>query len=534
MSGKYSQVQTFIPRGLTAYPSAVEASILPGLPSFSLSGLSKGKAHDIESRIRAAICNSGLDWPRGRIITSIAPAWLDKSGSLFDLPLALAVIQASEQAGDMSAGQKFAVIGELGLQGQIRKVPGIISCLELASQTDSVLLLPEDNLPEAHIFPDLGYCQVKDLTEVLNYYRGVKPIVHRPSMVSLPPDTQISAHNISLDSLKSFAAFRGQATALRGFTLALAGWHHLIALGTPGSGKSMLLSLAANLLPPMEVEEKFELQKLYALAEDADSDFLQENRRPFLAPHSSVTRIALVGGGNPVRPGLFSLAHNGILFLDELTEYPSSKSEALREALTKRELYLARADERVKLPADFLLLAAANPCSCGLALEAGQRCSCSPRAVRKHLNKISGPLWDRFQILLPFRRESLFSWEQSDPDLSEARKNFQELREKIAGSWQVQKQRYVALHPEMDPSCYLNGKNPWLEASADYGFSQELARKAGLLADQSQASLRQYHQLLQLARTIADWEGREEVLPQDLEEAYSYRVSPMDYLGFNG
>ncbi|MDO5015835.1 MAG: ATP-binding protein [Eubacteriales bacterium] len=533
MSGKYSQVQTFIPRGLTAYPSVVEASILPGLPSFSLSGLSKGKAHDIESRIRAAICNSGLDWPRGRIITSIAPAWLDKSGSLFDLPLALAVIQASEQAGDLSAGRKFAVIGELGLQGQIRKVPGIVSCLEIAAKSDSFLLLPEDNLPEAHIFPDLGYRQVRDLAEALDYYRGVKPLKPRSVVTSSPEDSQTATSDLSLDTIKSFAAFRGQSTALRGLTLGLAGWHHLIALGTPGSGKSMLLSLAPYLLPSLEAEEKFELQKLYALAEDVDSDFLNCNRRPFLAPHSSVTKIALIGGGNPVQPGLFSLAHKGLLFLDELTEYPSTKTEALREALSKRELYLARADERVELPADFLLLAAANPCSCGLALEAGGKCSCSPRAVTKHLNKISGPLWDRFQLLLTFRRESIFSWEQTDPDLGEARKRFLELRAQITNSWQRQKQRFELLHPDLDKSCYLNGKNPWLEASKDYGFSQKLASKAGVLADQSRASLRQYRQLLQVARTIADWEGREEVLIEDLEEAYSYRVRPTEYLGFN-
>lgn len=514
----YSKINTYIPRGMTALSSIVEASVLPGLPSFSISGMSRSRTREIESRLRAAINHSGLTWPRGRIITAIAPAWLEKSGSLYDLPLALAILKASGQITDLPLAERLSVLGELGLNAAIRGIPQIYSCLELAAQNpDHSLLLPRDNLKEAALFPELSYAPVNDLSEVLDYFQGLRKIDRvKRKLPTIHPETGA----VDPEILLNFRAFRGQVAARRALLISLAGWHPLMLLGAPGTGKTMLLHLARGLLPPLASTEISSLKKIHSLSDHYDKAVLEDGQRPFLDPHYSVSKAALVGGGKPIKPGLFSLAHAGILCLDELTEYTNGKTELLREALSSGKILLARAQEKIVLPCNFLFLSAANPCPCGYCLEGRESCRCSDRMIKKYLARISGAIWDRFHLLGLTYRENFTELE----DQTEA--DFYTTREQIRCAWQRQAARSgLSDH-------YLNGQNPHFQADAVTGFSPAMKQKIYTWANDWQLSYRQLNQTLRVSRTIADLANHDAVRLEDVEEALYFRVDPFREISF--
>ena len=518
----YSQIKTYIPQGFEAIPAIVEASILPGLPSFALSGLSSGKSREVESRLRAALLSAGLKWPKGRIICGISPAWLPKTGSLYDLGLALALIEASDQLGPFQLKDKYCVMGELGLDGTLRPVPSIFPNLEAAAQAGELVFLPQANAEEAELVDGLNYLPLQRLVQVLDYLRGGRSLnCKQSSWRDLPPPP------IRESDLLAFSAYQGQPQARRGLMLALAGLHPLILLGAPGCGKTMLLSMSASLLPGLEKEELQLLRKIYSVAQVQDEAILGSGRRPFVAPHFSVTPTGLSGGGQNLKPGLFSLANSGILFLDELGEYSSAKLELLREPMSSRQIYLVRANHSLSLPANFLLLASANPCRCGYALEDDGRCQCSDQAIASYLKSISGALWNRFHLMVLMKSQSLAleARQGQKADWS----GFEQAREQIQRAWGLARAR-VDQEADLDGFSYQNGVNPYFAANPTYGFSPEVLKRANQLANQRRFTMRSYQQVLRTARTIADLDQREELDVADVEEAIFYRPDPQSIM----
>ena len=514
----YSQIKTYIPQGFEAIPALVEASILPGLPSFALSGLSSGKSREVESRLRAALLAAGLQWPKGRIICGISPAWLPKTGSLYDLGLALALIEASGQVGAFQLSCPYCVMGELGLDGTIRPVPSIFPNLEAAVKAQELVFLPKENLVEAEAVDGLTYLPLNQLVEVLDYLRGGRSLqAHKSTCKALGPPPIREA------DLVAFTAYQGQAQARRGLMLALAGLHPLILLGAPGCGKTMLLSLSASLMPGLEQEELQVLRKIYSVAQIEDPEVLDLGRRPFVAPHFSVSPTGLSGGGQNLKPGLFSLAHSGILFLDELGEYSAAKLEHLREPMSSHHIYLVRANHSLKLPANFLLLAAANPCRCGYALEGEGRCHCSDQAIANYLKSISGALWNRFHLMVLMRRQAVKLGEKK-VDMAD-RVAFVHAQEKIKKAWDLAKSR-MEDSPKLGAYSYQNGLNPHFKANVHYGFQTNILNYANQLANQAKLSMRSYQQVIRTARTIADLDQREEIQTADIDEALFYRPDP--------
>lgn len=520
----YSAIHTYVPQWMDALESLVEASIQGGLPSFAISGMSGGRTREIESRLRASIINSGYHWPRGRIIAGITPAWLEKAGSLYDLALALAILEASEQMGEFPRRERYAVVGELGLNGEIRPVPGLYPCLEAAAKSGRTLLLPAGNEADAAGIPELHFATVRQLSEVLDYYRGVREPQLERTTESTPPEYL----EASEETIRLYQSFSGQAEAWLALQVALAGWHPLLLMGAPGAGKSMLLALARDLLPPLTEAEHFELRRVYGLARQLHRLEAAGYHRPYEAPHHSVTAAALIGGGSPLRPGVFSLAHRGLLVLDEFTELSGQAIDYLRESLSSGEVMLARGRDEILLPSRFLLLAAANPCRCGYALEAG-KCRCSLMDRQRYLKKISGPIRDRLQLFAPlYTEKSPGRFSRSLPNLGECRLAYRRIQHKIAEAWQCQAERLQSRQQPL--SDCLNGAVREVDYEKDWGFSLPLLRQAETLTASQGLSLRNLHALLAVARTLADLEGRTAPRGEDLELAFAYRQKGRDML----
>lgn len=514
----YSKVKTYIPDGLKAIPSVVEVSILNGLPSFHISGLSASQSHQMESRLRAALIMCGFRWPLGRIIVAIAPAWLLKQSTIFDLPIAVALLLASAQI--PLAKNSLSIIGELGLNGAIKAVPGIYSCLNLASRAkDEILIMPEECEKEAKLIDGLTYLAVKELNHVLDFFRGHKRRLREGKSVRFNAVSEIDKKVEDI-----FSSFQGQQSALRALKIALSGWHPLALLGSPGCGKTMLCNLAQYLLPPLNYQEWYELKNIYSVAEHEDKRVLTYSQRPYIAPHYTVTAAALCGGGRNIKPGLFSLAHRGILFLDEFSEYKSAKINLLRETMSEQRILIARAERSLYLPANFLLLTASNPCPCGYIYEKNSRCKCTDNAVRKYLSKISGAIWNRFHLIDLIEQESpleVMQFKQQSLSIHEFKAEIQQV-------WELAAERASSdvLCPEN-----LNALSVKLKFNESFGFSLKLMDSARKYAHEKQFNFRSFEQLLRVARTLADLEGSIEVKDHHLAEAGSYQSNPVEKLG---
>lgn len=505
-------MNTYIPLGFEASAAVVEVCILPGIPSFSVSGMSGRDCRQMESRIRAALKNCGFKWPKGRIIVSLAPAWIDKTGSFYDLPVAMAVLEASAQIKKKDIHTRFSFMGELALDGTLREVPGIFVCLEeMAKSTAEISVIPQQNSPQAALIKHLNAAPVKSLPEAIDCYCSSRiPRIRNSENEETDDDIQTDPA-----AVMRAAAYTGQEKAVHALELALSGWHPLFFMGAPGCGKTSLVSLAPYMLPPPEKEDQYMLQKIYNTAGKSSEILLAKKRRPFIAPHHSVSKRALTGGDAPPKPGLFSLAHKGILFIDEMNEYTPDKLEALREIMGEGSITLARRDRCVSIPADFLLIAAANPCRCGYALEGSERCGCSDYEIRRYLNKISGALWDRFHIVcvmktLPHEKMTLSAGKKGRAII-----NLEEKCRRISETQQRQKQRCDAMKLPFQLNGRLRTDNP-----AFYWNIEKTALKmAENLAEQEGMTARRFHQLLSLSRTCADWEGSEAVKRMHMEEA---------------
>jgi len=490
----YAVVFSRARHGIDAPHIAVEAHLGPGLPAFSIVGLPETAVKEARDRVRGALHTSLFQVPPQRITINLAPADLPKEGGRFDLPIALGILAASGQL-PRSVLERHEFIGELGLGGDLRAVPGALTAARAAAEEGRAIVVPSANADEAALASRARVFGCDHLLAVTAFLLGrltLEPSVARPSMQSSPPPPD-------LDDV------RGQDAAKRALAIAAAGGHNLLFYGPPGTGKTMLATRLPALLPPLSEAEQLDVAALQSSLAPLRHWPLS---RPFRAPHHTASAAALVGGGSLPQPGEISLAHGGVLFLDELPEFPRQVLEALREPLESGSIDISRARARVRYPARFQLVAAMNPCPCGHLGDSMRPCRCSPDQIQRYRNRLSGPLLDRIDLQVPVPR--LPRGQLSQPPAAEFRADV--LREQVLEARQRQLQRGTLNSQlssrELDQSGILpREEQQWLE---------QATLRMGL-------STRAYHRVLKLARTIADLAGQARIERRHLAEALQYR-----------
>jgi len=499
-----SLVQSRALMGLAAPTVTVEVHLAGGLPSFTLVGLAEVEVKEARERVRSALLNSGLEFPHGKRITvNLAPADLPKDSGRFDLPIALGILAASGQIDAAKlAGWEFA--GELSLSGQLRPVRGALA-MSVALHRAGVqakLALPPGSAEEAALVPGMTVFGARHLLDVVaQFLPGDAPPAGAPGWSRVPPATPAAA-----PPYPDLADVKGQAGARRALEVAAAGGHSLLMIGPPGTGKSMLAQRFAGLLPPMSVDEALQSAAIASLGGAFTLDAWCV--RPTRAPHHTASAVALVGGGSPPRPGEISLAHEGVLFLDELPEFPRAALEALREPLESGRITISRAAQRAEFPAHFQLVAAMNPCPCGYLGARVRACRCTPDQVARYQGKLSGPLIDRIDLhveVAALPPDELLSAPAGEPTAA--------VRARCAAA------RERALARQGYPNQALQGRAIDSHAQLDGAATQFLHTAATRLG----WSARAIHRALKVARTIADLAGSQGVSAAHVAEAVQYR-----------
>jgi magnesium chelatase family protein len=488
--------------GIDAHPLTVEADLSSGLPSFTIVGLPDAAVKESRERVRSAIKNSGFTFPAGRLTVNLAPADSHKEGAGYDLPIAVAVLAACGYI--LKFPYEALFIGELSLDGSVRTVPGVLAIAQLAASSKApAFFVPTENAAEAALVPGLTIIPVTSLTALLMHLDGTRPIEPLPHTV---PELTDSPWDTDL------AAIRGQQTAKRCLTIAAAGGHNVLLSGPPGSGKTLLAHALPGIMPPLSFDEALEVTRIYSAAGAMPAHAALIHARPFRHPHHSASAVAMVGGGAAARPGEISLAHRGVLFMDEFPEFPRNVLEHLRQPLEDGLVTVSRAAGTHIYPAKFLLVAARNPCPCGYAGDQQIGCSCSPARLGLYQKKLSGPLLDRIDLSVDVPRQSFAALVEKKDDESSAT-----VRARVVAARAIQSARYAATKILTNSELRPRGM------ATHCVLTPHAHALVGAAVDRMHLSARAYHRILKVARTIADLAKNETIEESHVAEALQYR-----------
>lgn len=491
--------------GIDAVLVDVEVDIAPGLPYFATVGLPDGAVKESKDRVKAALKNSGYDFPARRITANLAPADLKKEGTAFDLPISIGILAATGVINSEQLEQ-YVLLGELSLDGTLKPVRGALPvAVAVRNAKLTGLILPPENASEAAVVEGIKVIAAANLAEVVQFLQGEQEIAaYKLDLVQL--------FNNQTEHGEDFADVRGQEHAKRALEVSAAGGHNLLMIGPPGSGKTMLARRIPSILPPMSFDEAIETTKLFSVSGLLESGCALVTTRPFRSPHHTISDVGLIGGGTSPRPGEVSLAHNGLLFLDELPEFKKHALEVLRQPLEDGRVTISRALQSLTYPARVMLVAAMNPCPCGYLGDPAHSCSCTPIAIRRYRSRISGPLLDRIDLHVEVPAVAY-----RDLSGNQATESSASIAARIMGARKIQQHRFagVKVHCNAQMNARLIKKHCELDSDG-HRMLEMAGEKLGF-------SARSYSRILKVARTIADLDSVETIRTNHLAEAIQYR-----------